>query len=563
MDDDFNLVQLLTSYWGFALGIAVTFYTSTVFIGKHLAPGPKENLSLWLMGAYESTWSHHFCNLFDTVFGQKHLSLKCFIRSSLASLIVVFVLYFLFSSVLGVLGTRAFGEMDLLQALLLGAAINILPDYLSLFETRWLLKRFEKVTSIPGQLAVLVADAVFTGTIILIGIYLFQLIRGDEPLSAVEILGLFSVFSIFFYSTFLTSIWAWLYCLSTWFMRLFSRTPLKTLLDVEKRPMVMIALIGSGLLFSGTFALSPVLQAENKRSITLLDEKLCDWFPGDICDHLGRMSKDDKRALNYLAHACEGGAVEHCMDAALKYYKGDDSKAAQLWKKACDSGDVKGCTNLGYMYEKGKGVPQDNKQAVALYKKGCDGGNARGCSNLGVMYDEGKGVLQDYKQAIALYKQGCKGGSALGCSNLGIMYENGIGVLQDNKRAVALYKQGCKGGSALGCSNLGFMYRNAKGVPQDNKQAVALYKQGCDGGNAVGCTNLGYMHEEGKGVPQDNKQAVALYKQGCDGGNARGCSYLGDMYENAKGILQDNKQAMALYKRGCDGGDKWGCDRLK
>ncbi len=48
--------------------------------------------------------------------------------------------------------------------------MNLIPDYLSLWEMRWPLGRFEKVRSVPGQITVLLADALITGAIIRVGV---------------------------------------------------------------------------------------------------------------------------------------------------------------------------------------------------------------------------------------------------------------------------------------------------------------------------------------------------------------------------------------------------------
>lgn len=182
---------------------------------EHLAKDAKETLTLWLWGEYESTWSRHFCNLFDTVFGSKHLSWQCFIRSSIASMLAVSLLYVLLAEVLGLLSpdgragvtdeTHTIGKM-----LAIGAFINIVPDYLSLFETRWLLKRFDRVKSFVGQMGVLVADAVLTSGIIWFWMNAVLWLLFDKRTTVIEMLALFSFLSIFFYSTFLTSVWAWI-----------------------------------------------------------------------------------------------------------------------------------------------------------------------------------------------------------------------------------------------------------------------------------------------------------------------------------------------------------------
>ena len=154
-------LEFLATYWAFAFALASAFYFAVLRFEKHhISKELKDTLTLWLWGEYESTWSHHFCNLFDAVFGARHLSLKCFLRSSIASVAAVLLLYVFFAEILGVMGGRALGQLSLWDAIVFGAAINIICDYVSLFETRWLLRRFERVTSVLGQLGVLAADAV-------------------------------------------------------------------------------------------------------------------------------------------------------------------------------------------------------------------------------------------------------------------------------------------------------------------------------------------------------------------------------------------------------------------
>ena len=136
--------NFLATYRAVAFVFASAFYAANQWFAKHhLSQESKDTLTLWLWGEYESTWSHHVCNLFDAVFGSQHLSLRCFFRSSLASVLAVLLLDVLFAEILGVMGDRALGDLALWQAIVFGSAINVIPDYISLFETRWLLRRFE------------------------------------------------------------------------------------------------------------------------------------------------------------------------------------------------------------------------------------------------------------------------------------------------------------------------------------------------------------------------------------------------------------------------------------
>ena len=501
------LVGLPTSWPWLSVGIFIAMgcYALMRCVDKHhLSKDFKEELSLWLLGAHESGWSKFFCHLFDVIFGDKHLSWRCFYRSSLASMGAVLLLYIVFDEGLGVYGNRQPDGVDIPQLLLLGATINILADYGSLYETRWLLQRLERVKSFWGQGLVLLADLLFSGIIIWLVISGYRLIVGQEPITVVEMLALFSVFSIFFYSTFLTSLWAWSYCLSTWVMRLFARTPLRKILAIEETPAKQIGLVVAGLVLSIFFVTSPLahsFKTEEGAYTTPFDEWLCQHWDSKICGHIVRLTPEEERTFKILSQACSGGVLQYCIQAGLDKYGIDNQQAVALFRKACHGGEAQGCTNLGWMYEKGREVVQDEAKAVTLYQQGCDGGNARGCTNLGWMYAEGREVVQDEAKAVTLYQQGCDGGNAQGCTNLGIMYAEGREVVQDEAKAVTLYQQGCDGGNAQGCTNLGIMYEKGTGVAQDEAKAVTLYQKSCDGGEAQGCAYLETKLK--RGAPKD------------------------------------------------------------
>ena len=599
--DDLRGYVSLLPYWAFGLALAGSFYKGTVWLGGHFSPGFQKDLTNWLKGNNDRTWATQFCTFFDTLFGPRHLSLKRLMRSAIASVLAVVVLYVLFAHVLGVLGTRALGSMDLWQALGALVMVNIVADYLSLIETRWLLERFRRVRSVAGQAALLAADLVFTGAIVFLLLAAYgYFVLGAVP-RPIEVLALFSVYSIFFYSTFLTSVWAWLYCASSWFVRLFTHLRLGRIFDVDKNPVKQIALVGAGLIVLGSLALGPLVRAEEGGVGARLDRWLCEWDldacflaaranrelgdlgstvtfmqmacqddrdQGNCADRLEVFFRDEPgTVVTIWERACRGGWAWGCGMAGYFYHTGkgvaeDFGQAVALYRQACDGGNVRGCANLGWMYETGRGVTEDFDQAVALYRQACEGGDDVGCANLGVMYRDGRGVAEDVVQAVALFRQGCDGGNVRGCTNLGVMYGTGRGVAEDFDQAVALYRQGCDGGEAGGCAYLGWRYETGRGVAEDFDQAVALYRQGCEGGHAGGCTNLGWMYETGQGVTMDMQQAAAHYRQGCERGEARGCAYLGDMYEYGKGVTLDMERAADLYRQGCDGGNDWGCEAL-
>ena len=142
-------------------------------------------------------------------------------------------------------------DLSLGSVLVLALAVNVIADYVSLLETRLLLGRMPRSTL--GQALVLILDLALSAAIIWLAIfaYLRSPLNSGEIESFAEILGLFSIFSVLFYSTFLTSVWTWAYILSTWVMRAFTRLRLAALLDVERQPIRILGLVLSGVVFLG------------------------------------------------------------------------------------------------------------------------------------------------------------------------------------------------------------------------------------------------------------------------------------------------------------------------
>ena len=558
MPDGLGMIfERLPAYWVWVFAVVGIFYGGTRFFGGHLSESVRDTLRLWLTqrdGEARTNWSRQFCAMFDAVFGARHLSVGCFLRSSVASLLGVLALYLLFGPVLGLLQGRTPKGLSMTEALVLGALVNVIPDYLSLLETRWLLRFMDRWRGFWAQVVLLAVDLVVSAAIIWLWIQGVRWVIGEPFLSVVELLAFFSIYSVFFYSSFFTSIWAWLYCGSMWFLRLFTGLGLNRVLDVWGEPVKQVALVGSVLMVLGGAVVAPVAGGggDGEQVAGRFDIWLCSWFPDETCDHLLRQIGDEDARMAVLLEVCEGRAVEWCGARAEDIFDGDEARAAPILRRACEGGRARACFILGWMHEDGRGVAQSDTESVALYRQGCDGGHAGGCTNLGGMHLSGRGVAQSDTEAVALYRQGCDGRNARGCTNLGWMYEKGRGVAQSDAEAVALYRQGCDGGDAPGCTNLGWMHEDGRGVAQSDAEAVALYRKGCDGGNAVGCGYLGDMVEYGKGVAEDMAEAIALYQQGCDGDNGWSCDRLADRYREGRGVDQDSGEAARLRGRACE-----------
>lgn len=598
------LEGLYASYWAWAFGIAAAFYSTMSWIGRHhINQDAKDTLTLWLMGVNADSWSHHFCNLFDAIFGEKHLSWRCFVRSSIASVLAVLALYLLFAQVLGVLDERMLGELDLWQAILLGAAINIIPDYISLFETRWLLKQFERVTSFPAQLLVLLGDLVLSGAIIWLGVTVFHVARGAAPPGPVEMLALFSIFSVFFYSTFLTSVWAWLYCASSWFMRLFVQTPLGRILPIERTPLRQVGLVGGAIVFAVCLILGPVSKASESGMVSAFDEMLCDMLGGRLCLHLARRQVDGDDGYAKLSQFCAEANPWECYARVLEFFEGDAAQTSALWERGCEAGYGESCHYLADIRQFVEGSEDAMRSAVDLYGKSCALDVARSCTARGLVLADGHGYasLADAEAAAMAYNKACALGDAEGCTMLGEAHHEGRGVLWDGEVALGFLIEGCSGGHAPGCTVKGDVLVSL-GRPQD---AAEAYWQGCDNRDAPGCTALGDLLERGDAAPprpevtgfeayregctlrsdtacqkywtlagmrqpsdMDTEEflqrvrSIAWNEKRCSDGVALDCSMLGASYASGKIIPQDLDRARELMGKGCSGGVGWACVRL-
>jgi len=190
---------------------------STLF-GMVLSNDRKTLLTYWLRGDFDvgggGSWIHYFTNMFDSIFGIRYLSLRFFLGSAVASLTTVVFLYLIliYANVIDPDYGRIEGPISFFEMLLLGAILNIVPDYISLVETRWLLDRFKRCTSTRAHIALLIFDLIFTGSIKYVAILMFQFVKGSTAVSPIELMAGFEVLSVFFFATFATSVWLWALC---------------------------------------------------------------------------------------------------------------------------------------------------------------------------------------------------------------------------------------------------------------------------------------------------------------------------------------------------------------
>ena len=126
----------------------------------------KQGVSCWLLNAQPQRafcgWANAWAHLFDTVFGVRHVSLKCFCRSALASVLAVgfclLVAWPLYIEPIVLYGWSADIGLNVAFAVM----VNIAIDYVSLLETRIAVNVIKRQRRSSGRCAVLAADFLLT-----------------------------------------------------------------------------------------------------------------------------------------------------------------------------------------------------------------------------------------------------------------------------------------------------------------------------------------------------------------------------------------------------------------
>ena len=458
------IVEIVMANWKPAGGFALASFILTASAGSLLKQDRKDEIALWLMGAHTpDTWAKTFGSFFDALFGARHLSINCFIRSSIASIMSVVVIWLLIGS-LDTYSIRIESEISTVSLVLTAICINIIADYISLLETRFLLDHIDKVKSFAGQIGVLFLDFLISASIIWIAILMYSnsgLYPGKAE-SFAEIVGVFSIFSVIFYSTFFTSVWSWTYFLSTWLVRALTKVNAAYWLDLEKQSVRVLSLTIAGLVFLASFAASISL-SRNEVGLTAIDRTLCTLFGGEVCLSISKLTNEEQTELELILRACENLNDSKCADVGLRYaFRGAREKretnprerkaSADIMRKGCDAGDHKACTQLGLMKHIGYGVEKRHDQALLLYWKACSAGYDLACIRLNANLEKGFDFSRNPQEAVRLIRQSCDAGVPTSCSYLGTLNEYGIGMVRNTDQAARLYFQACDNGSMRGCS---------------------------------------------------------------------------------------------------------------
>ena len=266
-------VAYIGSWLGIITGIRKLFKDTE----EDVLPGFKKSVAAWIQNLKPAEkitrWPDQFAQLFDSVFGKKHFTFKCFLRSSIASIVSAMIMFFIW----GVLRPNEFHTFfsspnlvsNIIQLVFFVETLNFIPDYFSLLETRYMIRWINKSYSVKKSILVILVDGLVTGVIYFIGYNVFWAvflitIGGSSFAEFIEINQDFLTSHLFlkrgkihrlpigitFYSTFFTSAWLWLYVISGIILKGLKYfgvmvEKVGTIFDLENKPISALGIVAS------------------------------------------------------------------------------------------------------------------------------------------------------------------------------------------------------------------------------------------------------------------------------------------------------------------------------
>jgi hypothetical protein len=264
------ILSTVGTHIGVGIGLFLGVHRFFAAVGDVLKEDTRLKIALWLLDAKTAPavepWPATFAKVFDRVFGEKHLSWKCFLRSCASSLILATVTA---TYTFGFQWRAVFLDLHyLLPTFFLAAA---LPDYISLLESRYVLSIAIRKKSQWLILVVLMLDFICTLYIALAAAFLMGRIgalfsgAGDwadtggmlgvvvlSPLSTAK-LYLSSGVAYAFVPAFFTSIWLWLYAGAGFLLKGARRFDwlvnwMNAHMDIENKPLHSIGLVAGAIM---------------------------------------------------------------------------------------------------------------------------------------------------------------------------------------------------------------------------------------------------------------------------------------------------------------------------
>jgi hypothetical protein len=133
------------------------------------------------------TWPTTFAGIFDRVFGNRHLSVKCFLRSSLVSLVLSIVAWLsVFGEFHSIMPGGRRWKVVLISRFIWPYVlfVNVIPDYLSLLVSRGILTLMQQSRVVWVWVCYLILDTILTFYLAALAVVIVMQIRSPSPDSA-------------------------------------------------------------------------------------------------------------------------------------------------------------------------------------------------------------------------------------------------------------------------------------------------------------------------------------------------------------------------------------------
>lgn len=238
-----------------------------------LADNTRMEVAIWLLdreknaeglNAKAQNWPSTFASIFDTVFGERHLTWRCFRRSCLVSACGVVLMFFLWGVVhpdkfIAYFRSNPYPLVEYIPKFLF---VSVLPDYISLLKSRFLIRFMGKANPLTIAFLILLdfvaTLAIAVGTFLL---YDYAFIGAEHRKDDLQILhegptldsrpGM-APLSAVLYPAFFATIWVTLYGVSGLALKFATRIArglswLSRKLDIEKKPVQSMGLVASVL----------------------------------------------------------------------------------------------------------------------------------------------------------------------------------------------------------------------------------------------------------------------------------------------------------------------------
>lgn len=262
----------------FLIGLSSAMIVTGFFswVENLLTNDTKSDIAGWLFGVNVGQkvepWPKTFIAIFDQVFGKRHLTWKCFFSSAAVTVAIVLATSLLsghFSTTLEVfkrswleggqttssnpfVANAVMTVFVLRRILIRSVEYAVFPDYLSLLATRSLLSLMQKFPSVRTTFTILAVDLLVTGITPVIYWNILSFTAGLVFTQPVGLANPFAGHGVYFFPTFFTSIWLWLYAGSGFLLKNARRFDIgfqwfNRKFDIEKKPLSAMGLAAGAL----------------------------------------------------------------------------------------------------------------------------------------------------------------------------------------------------------------------------------------------------------------------------------------------------------------------------